>query len=95
MVKKNEFVNSIKERTADYSFTTKEVEAMLDAVNDIIMDTIRQEDSIKLGSLGTFSGVTRPSAVRRNPRTGESVTVPEKKGYPVFKFSATAKRVED
>ena len=95
MVKKNEFIDMIQESLAeDYTFTKKEIAAVVEAVSENILKIVHEEESIKLGSVGTFSGVTRPAAVRRNPRTGENVNVPEKKGYPVFKFSATAKRTE-
>lgn len=90
MVKK-ELIDSIKTKTADYAFTTKEVEAMLDAVSDTIMEVMAQGDSVKLGSVCTFSGIEKASRVARNPHDGTTVTVPAKTGVPKCKFSTTAK----
>ena len=92
---KKEFVSAIKEACGEeYGFTNKEIEAMLKATDSVIMDAIRREDSVKFESIGTFKGVTKAAHEARNPATGGTVTVPEKKGYPMFKFSTTAKRTE-
>ena len=93
MVKKD-FVASVKEKTADYKFTNDEINAMLTAVSDTLMEVIRAEDSYKFESIGTFSGKFVPAHEARNPLAGTTIQVPDKHGYPVFKFSSTAKKCD-
>ena len=90
MVKK-EFVNSIKEKTADFSFTSKEIEAVISAISDTIMEVMAAGDSVKLGDVCTFTGIEKASRVARNPHDGTTVNVPAKSGVPKCKFSTTAK----
>ena len=95
MVKKNEFIDMIQESLAeDYTFTKKEIAAVVEAVSENILKVVRTEgESVKLGDLGTFSSKFVAAHEARNPATGGTVTVPDKT-VPVFKFSATAKRTE-
>lgn len=94
MVKKNEFIDMIQESLAeDYTFTKKEIAAVVEAVSENILKIVHEEESVKLGDLGTFSSKFVAAHEARNPATGGTVTVPDKT-VPVFKFSTTAKRIE-
>lgn len=89
MVKKD-FVNAIADKLEN-EITKKEIEQVVNAMSEVVLEVIAKEDSVKFGEVCTFSGVTRPARVSRNPSTGEAVNVPEKHGYPKIKFSKRAK----
>ena len=85
---KGDFTRIIADRSG---MTQKDVRIMIDTMSDVILDIIAREDSVKLGSVCTFSGVTRPARTARNPKTGEVVQVEEQRGYPKCKFSTVAR----
>ena len=85
---KGDFTRIIADRSG---MTQKDVRIMIDTMSDVILDIIAKEDSVKLGNVCTFSGTTRPARTARNPRTGETINVEERHGYPKCKFSAVAK----
>lgn len=84
-------VKAIAEKTG---LAQNKVETVLKALSEEIMEVMANEDSYKLGEVGTFSGYTRAARDGRNPLTGDTIKIPEKKGYPKFKFSSTAKICE-
>ena len=87
-MKKAEFVKLMADRSG---YTQKDVALLLDVFDEIMMEEIfAKEDSIKLG-IGTFSGVTKPARMVRNPRTGEQSMSEEKHGQPKYKPSKAAK----
>lgn len=91
---KNEFVAAIKATEACADVSKKDIEAVIKGMDEVITNVVASEDSVKLGSIGTFSGVTRPAREARNPQTGKTVPVPEKHGYPKFKFSSNMKKCD-
>lgn len=91
---KNEFIAAIKDTEVCADVSKKDIEAVIKGLDEVITNVVASEDSVKLGSLGTFSGVTRPAKTARNPLTGATVEVPEKHGYPKFKFSANMKKCD-
>ncbi|MDP7143653.1 MAG: integration host factor subunit beta [Alphaproteobacteria bacterium] len=62
----------------------RDVEKIVDTVFDEITDALSRGDRVELRGFGAFSVKHREARVGRNPRTGESVNVPEKK-LPFFK----------
>ena len=91
---KNEFIAAIKDTEACADISKKDFEAVIKGFDEVISNVVASEDSLKFGSIGTFSGVTRPAKTARNPLTGATVEVPEKHGYPKFKFSANMKKCD-
>ena len=89
MVKK-EFITAVADKLEN-EITKKEIEQVMGAMSDVILETIAKEDSVRFGEVCTFSGFTRPARVSRNPSTGDTVNVPEKHGYPKAKFTKKAK----
>lgn len=87
-MKKNEFVTAIAAKTGA---TKKDTELFLSAISEVILEVIAKEDSVKLGDVCTFSGVTREARTARNPMNGETINVPEKHGYPKCRFTTNAK----
>jgi integration host factor subunit beta len=62
----------------------RDVERIVAAVFDEITDALAGGDRVELRGFGAFSVKHRDSRTGRNPRTGESVEVPEKR-VPFFK----------
>ena len=57
----------------------------LEAALEIITDAVKAGDKVSLIGFGTFSTSVRPARQGKNPRTGESITIPEK---TLVKFKA-------
>ena len=70
--------------------TKKEADTAAQAMIELIKDTLASGEKIQLAGLGIFEVKTRPARTTRNPRTGESVTVPERKAVS-FKPAAALK----
>ena len=55
------------------------ISAFLDSLKDAIIE-INPDDRIELRGFGTFGVKTRKARTARNPKTGEIVNVPARKG---------------
>ncbi|MGF1446768.1 MAG: integration host factor subunit beta [Pikeienuella sp.] len=62
----------------------RDVERIVSTVFDEITEALARGDRVELRGFGAFSVKTRDARTGRNPRTGESVDVPEKT-VPFFK----------
>ena len=62
----------------------RDVERIVSAVFEEITDALARGDRVELRGFGAFSVKHREARVGRNPRTGESVEVPQKR-VPFFK----------
>lgn len=73
------------EMVAARTKTTKsQSENIIDATLQIIQETLKKGDEVKLVGFGTFSKAARKPRQGRNPKTGETVEIPS--GYvPRFK----------
>jgi len=79
---KSELVQLIAERNPH--LYQRDVEHVVNAILDEIVDALAQGDRVELRGFGAFSVKNRPARTGRNPRTGETVTVDEKH-VPFFK----------
>jgi len=93
-MKKIDFIKLVADKA---DMTQKDVNTVMEAFEEVMMEEIfAKEDSIRLG-IGTFSGYTKPATKERqgrNPATGETITIaakPAQKGQPKVKFSKAAK----
>ena len=93
-MKKIDFIKLVADKA---DMTQKDVNTVIEAFEEVMMEEIfAKEDSVRLG-IGTFSGYTKPATKERtgrNPATGETVTIaakPAQKGQPKVKFSKAAK----
>lgn len=66
------------------SLTRKHSEVIVDAVFSSIVEALQRGDKIELRGFGSFRIRHRNSRKGRNPKTGDSVSVPEKR-VPFFK----------
>lgn len=71
--------------------TKVQAEQAVDKMIDAIVGSLKKGEEVSIAGLGIFSVKTRAARTARNPRTGESVQVPEMK---VPKFRA-AKALKD
>src|SRR3954463_12063191 len=85
IVNKGELVDKIAE-TAGLS--KSDAEGALNAFIEIIQNAVASGDKVTLPGFGAFSQSARSERTARNPRTGETMTVPATK---VAKFSVGAK----
>ncbi len=70
----------LKQLSHNYpNFTKKDLEKLINIILDEIKRALRRSDSVELRNFGRFSIKTQKSSIRRNPKTGEKVAVPEKK----------------
>lgn len=68
--------------------TKKDTTAVVDAFLKVIPPALKSGEKIILAHFGTFSQKTVAARIGRNPATGETLSIPEKKKL-VFKFSKT------
>jgi integration host factor subunit beta len=64
--------------------TQRDAEFAVKTILDAMSDALVRGHRIEIRGFGSFSVTRRPPRVGRNPRTGESVTIPEKR-VPHFK----------
>src|SRR3954452_1343234 len=69
---KSQVVDALTDRLGDRRIAA----TALDAVLQIVVDTVRAGDSVSLAGFGVFESRARAARTGRNPRTGESVVVP-------------------
>jgi len=77
---KSEMLNAIVEKSGA---AKKDVKAVMDAFNTVVIDTLKKEKKVKLPGLGIFAVKHRKARQGRNPMTGETIQIPAKK---VVKF---------
>jgi DNA-binding protein HU-beta len=71
---KTELISIIAEKT---DMPKKDTDTMLNATLDTIMETVASGEKISLVGFGTFEKKIRAARVGHNPKTGESMSIPE------------------
>ena len=84
---KTDFINAV---AAKEGIEKKCAEKAVNAVFATIADTLAKGEKIQLVGFGTFEVRERAEKQGRNPRTGETMTVPASK-VPAFKAGAALK----
>lgn len=74
--------------TAEVSIA--EATKVVNAVLDVITETLKSGEEIVLTGFGSYKVVERPARTGRNPQTGESVQIAASKA-PVFKAGKALK----
>ena len=70
----------LKQLSNNYpNFLKKDLSKFIDIILEEIKRALRRSDSVELRNFGRFSVKTQKASIRRNPRTGGKVSVPEKK----------------
>ena len=84
---KTELIAGVAEKT---DLSKKDADAAVSAVLGAITDALKAGDKIQLVGFGTFEVRNRAAKQGRNPRTGETMTVPASK-VPAFKAGKALK----
>ena len=84
---KTELVAAVAAKT---ELSKKDAEAAVKAVLDAVTDALPDGDKVALVGFGTFEVKTRAARTGKNPRTGESISIPASK-VPSFKAGAALK----
>lgn len=84
---KTELIAAVAEKT---DLSKKDADAAVSAVLGAITDVLKAGDKIQLVGFGTFEVRNRAAKQGRNPRTGETMTVPASK-VPAFKAGKALK----
>ena len=70
----------LKQLSENYpNFLKKDLEKLTNIILNEIKRTLKRGDRVELRGFGVFSTNTQKASIRRNPKTGEKVNVPEKK----------------
>ena len=69
---KTELVAAVSEKT---KLTKKAAAEVIDAVFDVIGDTLQAKQKVQLIGFGTFQTSERKARTGKNPRTGEAVKI--------------------
>jgi len=78
---------------ADGTGLTKiETGAVVDGFIATVRYALEKEESVDIRGFGSFRVVTRKARKARNPKTGELITIPERK-VPVFRPATDLKKV--
>ena len=73
---KTELVAAIAEKT---ELSKKDAEKALKAFTDVVAEELAKGEKIQLVGFGTFKVTDRKAREGRNPRTGETMTIPASK----------------
>ena len=75
---------------AKAELSKKAAEAAVNALFDSVKDALAEGDKVSLIGFGTFSVKTRAARIGLNPRTKETIEIPESK-VPAFKAGSALK----
>ena len=70
----------IKELKKSYTnFLTRDLNKVVEIILKEIKETLNRGERVELRNFGTFRVNTQKASIRRNPKTGEKVNVPDKR----------------
>jgi len=84
---KSDLIAAVAAKTGE---TKKNAEASINAVVDVIAETLAKGDKIQLVGFGSFEVRSRAARKGRNPQTGKEMKIAAKKA-PVFKAGKALK----
>ena len=84
---KSQLIEAVAEKSG---MKKKEAEAVINAVTETIATAMKNGDKVQLVGFGTFEVKERNARTGRNPKTGETITVPASK-HPAFSASKALK----
>jgi len=86
-VNKAEFITAIAERT---DLTKKDIEKVVSAYSDVVIDSLKSGDKVQLVGFGTFEVRERSARTAKNPQTGATIQVEASK-VPAFRVGKAFK----
>jgi nucleoid DNA-binding protein len=78
----------VKAIAKEHEFSVVQATAIFDSIIDKIKDTVEGGGEVQIMGFGKFFQHVSPARKGRNPKTGETVAIPERKS---MKFKAGAK----
>lgn len=87
-MKKQELIEALSAKTGE---TNKTVDTIISAFTDVIIEKMKEHETIDIYSFGKFEAVYKESRNGRNPKTGETTITPAKY-VPKFRFSGAVKK---
>ena len=70
----------IKELKKSYpNFLTKDLNKIIEIILKEIKETLERGEGVEFRNFGTFRTNIQKASIRRNPKTGQKVSVPQKK----------------
>ena len=84
---KTELIAALAEKAG---LNKRDTEKALNAITDVVTDTLIKADKVQLVGFGSFEVKDRAARTARNPRTGDELTVPASKA-PIFKAGKALK----
>lgn len=86
-------IELVKEVSKATEKSQKDVALVLDSVVEVVKNTVKNGEDVKLTGFVTFASVDVPETTRRNPATGESMVSPAHKAVKAKVSSAFKKFV--
>lgn len=87
---KKDLINAVYENSA---LSKQAIEQVVDTFLETLVGEVEQGNQVRVFELGTFSVQTRCARTGRNPATGESVAIPEKRVPKLVFNQAITKRI--
>ena len=70
----------IKELKKSYpNFLTKDLNKIIEIILKEIKETLERGEGVEFRNFGTFRTNIQKASIRRNPKTGQKISVPQKK----------------
>jgi DNA-binding protein HU-beta len=85
---KMELITKVAKAT---KLTNRDATEVIEATIENIMKALQQGDEVRLVGFGTFAVSRRKASAGRNPRTGETISIPETKN-PKFRAGKNFKK---
>ena len=74
---KSELIKELKKSFPN--FLNKDLDKIIEIILKEIKETLHRGEGVELRNFGTFRVNTQKASIRRNPKTGEKVSVPKKR----------------
>ena len=74
---KSELIKELKKSFPN--FLNKDLNKIIEIILKEIKDTLQRDEGVELRNFGTFRTNVQKASIRRNPKTGEKVSVPQKR----------------
>jgi DNA-binding protein HU-beta len=84
-------VELIAKVARETKLTNRDATEVIEATMENIMKALQDGDEVRLVGFGTFSVTRRKASEGRNPRTGETITIPETRN-PKFRAGRNFKK---
>ncbi|MDU7337996.1 MULTISPECIES: HU family DNA-binding protein [Clostridium] len=88
---KTELISAVAEKAA---ISKKDADSAVNAMIDVIIETVASEEKVQLVGFGTFEVRSRNERQGRDPRTNSPITIPASK-IPAFKAGKAFKDATD